>query len=1011
MVLGMGEARRSRKAHAGLCLFDSDGNLMRNLIYLSWLLISLALAIPSMAQSNTITLTYNVTDYSLNAASVKSVQLTPLTRGADYQGSPLARVPIKPMVFTNGTAIFTNIVTGYAYQFGMTTIYGTQYRTNYFEQSLSGEVNGFNREAWIIGFSETGGVLQWVWIAGTNNNGTVQTNISYTAVTNLTSFGAITNNDTRQVTFTDRLTVGSGATDGRIILTDGESKNYAAIVGDSGWQFGQPIEANGSLLTALNGSAISSGTVADARIASTIARDSEVTQATNDVVSGLAAGAYSINGMLVDGDAGLYLSAVGKTNSQFANRIDGGFKELKSTGLWTNMIDGAVLGSTLNLSGSYWRTFRLNYGTNINNPTTLDYGIQFHGTNRAYVRNIADMRTNTLLVCYQSVGNFDISTSTNAIIAAQNASSSNGSVAVFSYPYIASPLWDAPALKHYIGGNIAVGQAVSNSFPAFTSASISARNMQEHYLSIGVSGVSRAASIDGLSASLSDMTFSITNSLTSLNLAAFTAGDSGTNTTGMFIGTIKSFIVFDRLLSSNEVKQAIRAIRWFDVRETSYIFVGDSLTQAYDDPHETGTGSTNNWPWQFMNNPANSNRYFYRNWARGGLSASSLTAAEYTNRHQLFAPGGAVKESKMIYWLGANDILQSPGDADPTGAINAAKNIWALANRDGFTVEVINIMTMTNSFGGQVTNNALRLSYNRALETNAGFYTKLWHVEEMFPYRNTNSLYSGDGTHGTYALHRAIADYMTGGEMTSTGALYRTRGTVAADAFIGDGLMLTNTTLAGISEDIVYLRDDFFSGVSSSANGDLNWSTAGVATYRNMVYDRNRWGALSAESSATANTAGMRYLGASGSAYHGVMPVDSVVPWRMKWIVRLYNTNSVGHIFGLIEPSSTWSSASQGYFAQYDDTLTGSNWNLVTRDGSGAVTNSTGVQATTNWVKLEMRSDVVGQIALRVNGGTWVTNSSNTPTNASPFQAIIPRENVAKTNAVDFFEFVAWPDR
>ena len=103
--------------------------------------------------------------------------------------------------------------------------------------------------------------------------GTVQTNISYVAVTNLTSFGAVTNGQTGSVTI-------AGLT-----LFDQVISAQEFVGGGSG-------------LSALSGTAIASGTVADARISSTITRDSELVAAdtvvSNGLVTGLAAGSYAI---------------------------------------------------------------------------------------------------------------------------------------------------------------------------------------------------------------------------------------------------------------------------------------------------------------------------------------------------------------------------------------------------------------------------------------------------------------------------------------------------------------------------------------------------------------------------------------------------------------------------------------------------------------------------------------------------------------------------------------------
>jgi len=969
-------------------------------------------------------------DFTSSPQSVKKVYITPI---AAYGTNSTNIVTGDRRTYTNnssGSLIVSNVIVGRSYRVELQGPFTETVITNSFDSSVSGFVEAVSyisaplSDGGLSSYSKTAADARFHNVSGdTSTNaafrGTFKipagatvgyvltaTNADGSAswqVASAGTSGALTNNDTRGITFLNGLTVqnnlevssiSSGT--GNLSLSPEASGNVVISVGQ--------LVGNGGGLTNLtgSGSSIAAGTnivtVTNGSLV-TVHGTANVTQA------GLAAGSYAINGMLVDADAGLYLSAVGRTNSQFANRANGGFMALKQFNLWTNLIDGAVLGTNLNLSGSYWRTFKLNYGTNVNNPTVLDYGLQFDGTSRAYVRNLSDMRTNTILVCYQSIGNFDV-TATNAIFAAQNSSSSNNSVAVFVYPYTGSPIYLAPPLNHFVGANISAGQATSNNFTAFTGAAVSGRHMDEHYISIGVSNLSRTATIDGYGAPLADTTFSFNSSITSFNLADFQAGDSGVDTTGMFKGKIKSFLIFNKMLSTNEVRQAMTALRWFDVREENVIFIGDSLSNAYDDPYESGTYATNNWPWLWMNNSANSNRFFYRNWGKGGLSIGQHDAADYSNKVHAFKPGGPVKRTRLMYWLGANDVLQNSGDANWASPLALAIQSWDLASKNGFQVEVLNIPTMTNSFGGQVTNNTFRLGLNRSFETNSGFYSKLWDIDSLAPFRNTNSTYSVDGTHGTYAYHKVIADYLTSGQISSTGALYRARGSIIADAFVGDGTMIN------IGEDVAFVRDDFFSGISTSANGDLNWQPTGTVTTRNTVYDTGRWGVLSLESAATSGTAGQIYLSAAGGGYLGTLPLATVVPWRAKFIIRPTNTNAVANVVGFSVPSAAWGATTHGIYVRADDTMDGSNWKFITRGAGGATTNDTGVVARTNsFVKFEFYSVTAGSVMLRVDGGNWITNSTTMPGNVSPIFSIVPRENVAKTNAIDFFEFVAWPDR
>jgi lysophospholipase L1-like esterase len=899
------------------------------------------------------------------SATVRLYFTDPLTNEKDTNAFYIT--PVGTNVLSNGGVVGRGVTTRYVPA-------SDGYRTNTLAVGHYSVTNRSLGSGVVIRVPESSSLYDYtnLLISGYNTFvtiGATQTNISYASVTNLTSFGALTNNETRAVTLQSSLTLDT------LVANSNNVGGGAFTVSPYGDVRARSFRdtsgrgmANGGLFTG-DGSGLTNLT--------------------------------SSSG-LVDYDAGLYLAAVGKTNSQHAARADGGFKALKEFNLWTNLIDGAVLGTNLNLSGSYWRTLKLNYGTNVNNPTVLDYGLQFHGTNRAYIRNLSDMRTNTILVCYQSIGNFDVA-DTNAIFAAQNSSSSNGSVATFVYPYVGSPTYAAHPLHHFVGQNISGGEATSNAFTAFTATSVSGRHMDEFYVSIGVSNGVRTATINGYGAALTNTTFSLSSGITSFNLGAFLAGDSGAPTTGMFKGTVKAFLIFNQMLTTNEVRQAIKALRWFDVRENNYIFVGDSLTQAYDDSYDTSSFSTNNWPWLFMNTSANSNRYFFRNWAAGGRSATTFGTDDYTNKVQVFSPGGAVKKSILMYRLGANDILQY---ASVNNSFQAARNFWSVANRDGFTIEVMNVTPLTNAFG--FTNDYNRVEFNRGLETNAQYFSKLWPVSDLFPYINTNTQYSYDGVHPMYAANRAIADWLTcgGSSVTTTGALQRFSGTIKADAFWGDG------TLLDFGEDVAFMRDDFFSGIATTANGDLNWATTGTVTARNTVYDTGRWGVLSLQSAATSGTAGQIYLSASGGGYLGTLPLATVVPWRAKFIIRPTNTNAVANVAGFAVPSAVWGATTHGIYVRADDTMDGGNWKFITRGSGGATTNDTGVVARTNsFVKFEFQGVTAGSVMLRVDGGAWITNSTTMPDAVSPIVSIVPRENVAKTNAIDFFEFVARPDR
>lgn len=529
-----------------------------------------------------------------------------------------------------------------------------------------------------------------------------------------------------------------------------------------------------------------------------------------------------------DPDASAYLTFVGKTNSQHRDRVISSIVTLKNAGLWDNLVDAAVLGTNLNLAGNYWGTLKLRYGTNANGGVMQDYGLRFYGTNYAYVRDLPDMRTSTIIVVYQGT-----TLATNAIIAAQNSATSNSSIAVMAYPYVGAPTYDARDIDVFHGGNISAGQVTSNAIPFWTGPGLSAFTDEEHTIAVASDSTGkRSVWVEGWndespSTIWTNTPWTMTNTITSLNLGAFLAGDANAPASGAFSGVVKAFAVFDKMLTTNEVSEAAAALRCLDVRPESAIFVGDSLTSYYDLPSESGTFFTNTYPWQYMNSVGISNRYYWRNLGQGSTFTFDWVTF-YNDRVRQHRPREGVSKARILYRLGANDLLYGTalGADYINGAINAVSNFCRLASADGFTVEVLTVTPITNSFGGQLSNDTPRLVFNRALETNANWFTKLWKVDELFPNMNTNSLYSTDGTHPTYRHNRALADYLASGgtAMTTTGILANVRGTIKAEQFTGSG---ANLTALAASELTGVIPASVVSN-SVAAAGTLNISTANV---------------------------------------------------------------------------------------------------------------------------------------------------------------------------------------
>ena len=136
----------------------------RRAVLCLWLsLLALAPVAPAA-----INITYYVSDFGLNSNSVRRVTITPISKAGDYSGSYLAPTAMLPDSFTNGTAIFSNKVAGYAYMLSLETTFSTTRRTNMFPSALSGNVNGYNYGALLTGFAADGSVLSWAYYYTTN---------------------------------------------------------------------------------------------------------------------------------------------------------------------------------------------------------------------------------------------------------------------------------------------------------------------------------------------------------------------------------------------------------------------------------------------------------------------------------------------------------------------------------------------------------------------------------------------------------------------------------------------------------------------------------------------------------------------------------------------------------------------------------------------------------------------------------------------------------------------------
>lgn len=468
------------------------------------------------------------------------------------------------------------------------------------------------------------------------------------------------------------------------------------------------------------------------------------------------------------------------TGTSYRYRVNEAFKLLKTSGLWTNLVDGAALGSDLNLSGTSWATLLLRYGTNVGSPVVSPSGITFGGTQFAKLRGLPDMRTNTLLAT------FDNSATPGAsvpAIALQNSASIDGLTAIVAHPSL--------AYMSLLRNNSS--QLVSNQIAYWNGEGYTAVMPDEHTVSVSIGNSGRFATVDSYATgAVTSVGWNIAASLTSLNIGALLATDSDAPSANLWKGRMKQFLIFNRQLNTNELRTALRVMRWLDPREDNVVIVGDSLSTAYSDGYGS-SGPTGNWPYKFLNSPALTNKFFFRNFSSGATHIQQW-AAWYQDRCAIGQPGGPVRNSTLMYRLGANDLLNS---MDLSVSIPLAQSFWTQAKSNGFRIEVLTCLRATNYLVSG-TNQFTALSEANRRILNAAFTTntlidRVWKVDELFPDMTAGNGTSVDGVHLTGVAHEKTAQFLINGFVPENSAV-ELPSSFAAKSFSGEGASVTNVS-------------------------------------------------------------------------------------------------------------------------------------------------------------------------------------------------------------------------
>src|SRR5688572_8812887 len=134
------------------------------------LLFSVLFSVSAFSQIN---ITYSAQDFSLSTNGLLRISITPIAKAGDYTNTFLLPTPLRPDTFTNGVAVFSNKVPGYAYSVAFETTFSTTRRTNFFPTTLTGNVNGIDYIGHTLGFARDGSVIDFAYLYPSNLTSTI----------------------------------------------------------------------------------------------------------------------------------------------------------------------------------------------------------------------------------------------------------------------------------------------------------------------------------------------------------------------------------------------------------------------------------------------------------------------------------------------------------------------------------------------------------------------------------------------------------------------------------------------------------------------------------------------------------------------------------------------------------------------------------------------------------------------------------------------------------------------
>ncbi len=448
-------------------------------------------------------------------------------------------------------------------------------------------------------------------------------------------------------------------------------------------------------------------------------------------LAGNGSGFTNITDALHDADAIAYWTALGITDTDSQDRINNFFKVLKQDGLWVNLVDGAMMASDL---GGGTRSMKLAYGTNSAGTATGTLGMNFQRASNTYsIWPVICSWSNSMVV--------DITMQTNNI--------TGGSYAPFGlYDNGTYDLTNGQFIINADNGSqVWQGTNFSLSGSLYDPSSLQAiwADSRERVLTVTFdnaknNNIYAEALLAGTNLPYYTTPIILTNTATKVVLGS---GFYGASDYRYPCGsTVRSWLLFNTVLSSNQIVQVNIALRWLDARPENWVFLGDSQTGELD------TYPAKNYP-IVLHSVYGANNARMWNWGISGVEAG-VVGSSLLSRLCVSPLGGRAKTGRAFILAGVNDV---GGGFTGEHTYEVVTNICYAVKTNSYAADlIVQQLVNTNQVGGWTpTTYGELVNFRNLCISNPMIADRVWRRDLAFQSAemDTNNGVTVDGLHLT----------------------------------------------------------------------------------------------------------------------------------------------------------------------------------------------------------------------------------------------------------------------